>query len=201
VVRGREQKKGNKLNVMTSIRRAEGGETLKRILLIHVRRYPGLQPQDVYKLIYQAAMGCEHAVQDVAEARSWLEREVRGLREGPKEPAVDPIAPDGRIVRINLRPYLAERGDLNRLSTAFVQTATRFKGSMDVFQRYLSYAEEMAVAKELAFSSNTLKGFLAKREAEGYPAVHHSDIYRQSYRPAYRVVYYEFLLESNTAEV
>ena len=79
-------------------------EALKRVLLIHVQRYPRLRPQDLYKLIYQAAMGCEHAVQNVAEARSWLESEVKSLRKGPEEPAIDPIAPDGRIVRINLRP-------------------------------------------------------------------------------------------------
>ena len=182
----------------TSIKAAEEGQALQRILLRHVQRYPGLRPQDLYKLLYQAAMGCEHAVQDVAEARTWLEREVRRLHEGPQEPTVDPIAPDGRIVRINVRPYLAKRGDLDRLFAAFIQTAAEFTGSLDVLQRYLSHTEEMEVAGELPFSSNTLKGFFAKREAEGFPAVHHSDAYRRSYRPAYRVVCYDFLPESDT---
>ena len=182
----------------TSIKAAEERQALKRILLGHVQRYPGLRPQDLYKLLYQAAMGCEHAVQDVAEARTWLEREVRRLHEGPQEPTVDPIAPDGRIVRINVRPYLAKRGDLDRLFAAFIQTAAEFMGSLDVLQRYLSHTEEMEVAGELPFSSNTLKGFFAKREAEGFPAVHHSDAYRRSYRPAYRIVCYDFLPESDT---
>ena len=89
-----------------------------------------------------------------------------GLREGPKEPAAEPIAPDGRIVRVNLRPYLTEQGDLDRLFRAFIQTAAKRIGSLDVFQRYLTYAEEMAVAGELPFSSNTLQSFFAKKEAE-----------------------------------
>jgi len=184
----------------TFIKGAEEREALKRILLGHVQRYPGLRPQDLYKLLYQAAMGSEHAVQDVAEARSWLEREVRGLHEGPKEPAVDPIAPDGRIVRINVRPYLAAQGELDRLFAAFIQTAAEFTGSLDVFQRYLSHTEEMAAAGTLPFSSLELKRFLAKRETEGFPTVHHSDTYRRSYRPSYRVVCYDFLLDPDTAE-
>ena len=180
---------------------AEEKEAFERIILGHVQRYPGLQPQDLYKLIYQAAMGCEHAVQDAAEARSGLEKEVKGLRGGPKEPAKDPIAPDARIVRINLRPYFAERGDLERLFRAFIQTASKFVGSMESFRRYISYAEEMAVLGKLPLSSNIVKRFFIKMETERFPAVHHSDIYRQSYRPAYRVVCGDFLLESDTTGV
>jgi hypothetical protein len=176
-------------------------EALKRVVLIHVQRYPELRPQDLYKLIYQGAMGSEHAVQNVSEARAWLDNEVKGLRKGPEEPAIDPIAPDGRIVRINLRPYLGEGGDLKRLFRAFIQTAAKFMGRSDLFQRGIYCAEEMAVAGELPFSADILKSFLAKRKAEGFPAVHHSDIYRQSYRPAYRVVCYDFLLVSDRTEV
>ena len=38
----------------------------KQILAAHVKRYPRLEIQDLYKLVYQGAMGSEHAVSDPA---------------------------------------------------------------------------------------------------------------------------------------
>ena len=42
----------------------------RRILSDQVVRYPWLEVQDLYKLIYQAGMGSEHACQDIVAART-----------------------------------------------------------------------------------------------------------------------------------
>jgi hypothetical protein len=167
-----------------------------RILVHHVARYPRLEVQDLYKLIFQASFGSEHAVADCEAARGGLEREIRALLHGSDEPLVDPIAPDGRLVRINLRPYLAARGDLAALLRAFVRTARQYHGAEATLQRYWSIVEQLAATGLLPFARAELQQFFAKMQAQGFPAVHHSAAYTTAYHPAYRLALYEFLAQT-----
>jgi len=166
--------------------------SFRRILAEQVARYPRLEPQDLYKLIYQAAMGSEHAVSDTDMARAWLECELEALADGPVEPAVEAISPDGRVVRINLRPYFAAKGDRSALIAAIVRTANEYKGTEARLRRYWSYAERMAVDGELPFTYVVLERFFAQVQEQGFAAVHHSTTYGSAYHPAYRVIVYEF---------
>ncbi len=166
----------------------------RQIVLDHLFRYPGLQIQDLYKLIHQAAMASEHADQDIAGARDWLERELNSLGEGPEEPAVDPISPDGGIVRVNLRPYIAAGGDPSALLAAFIRTADEHQGTLANLRRFWSYAEGMAAEGQLPFAPTELEGFFSKMEADRFPAVHHSEAYKATYHPVYRVIVREFLV-------
>ncbi len=130
---------------------------------------------------------------DVTQVRNRLEQEVKALAEGPVEPVVDSISADGRVVRINLRPYVAEGGNLVALLGAFIQTAAEFKGSEAQLRQYWTHAEWMAQERMIGFAVGELQGFFAEMEAQGFPAVRHSAAYRRAYRPAYRVIVYEFL--------
>lgn len=167
--------------------------SFRRILAEQVARYPRLEPQDLHKLIYQAAMGSEHAVSDNDMARTWLEHELEALADGPVEPVVETISPDGRLVRINLRPYLAAKDDRSALITAIVRTANEYKGTEARLKRYWSYAERMATDGELPFNCSALERFFAQMQEQGFPAVHHSTTYASAYHPAYRVIVYQFL--------
>ena len=84
---------------------------LHHILVDQIARYPQMEIQDFYKLQYQAVMGSEHAISSLDAARTWLKRELENLTEGPDEPAVDVISPEGNIVRVNLRPFIQSGGD------------------------------------------------------------------------------------------
>jgi hypothetical protein len=168
-------------------------DALRQILAGHMARYPRLEVRDLYKLVYQGAMGSEHAASDVAQARNRLEQEIKALGEGPVEPVVDPISANGRVVRISLRPYVAKGGDLAALLAAFIQTADEFEGSETRLRQYWTYAERMAREGMSGFAVGELQGFFAEMEAQGFPAVHHSTGYKRAYRPAYRVIVYEFL--------
>jgi len=167
--------------------------TFRQIITCQMMRYPRMKVQDLYKLIHQAAMGSEHAISSVDAARSWLEREVMELGEGPEEPVEDVISPDGQIVRINLRPYLGSGGALPALLDAFIQTANEYRGTAQKLRLYGSYAQRMAEEGELPFERAELASFFDRMEAEGFPAVHHSSAYDEAYHPAYRVIFYEHL--------
>ena len=170
------------------------GETaLRHILGGQIRRYPQMQPVDLYKLLHQGSLGSEHAVPDEAAVRAWLERELAGLGDGPEEPEIDPISPGGEIVRVHLRPYLAAGGDPERLLEAFVCTAREFVGSKEQLRSWGEAAERMAQEGLLPFAPDELGRLLRDGEELGFPAAHHSRLYQELYRPAYRVVAALFL--------
>ena len=169
-------------------------KSFRRILAAHTNRYPELEIQDLYKLMYQAVMGSEHAVSDTTEARIWLERELKTLTEGPVEPVIETISGEGRIARVNLRPYLAAKGNVDALIDAFVRTGDEHRGARAGLKRYCSYLEGAANVGSLPFTLNALRGFFVRMEAQGFPGVHHSTTYRASYSPAYRVIVLDFLV-------
>ena len=74
------------------------------LLSEHQRRYPVIEAQNAYKLIYQVTCGPGHAVTDRTAAGHWLKTEVLNLNEPHPEPIVDSINPDGSLVRALLVP-------------------------------------------------------------------------------------------------
>lgn len=175
-------------NAKKSVSKNEERE-IQNILKEHQRRYPKMQIEDVYKLLHQAALGSEHAVSSEEGAFSWMQNEVAKLSSVEiKEPLIDPIAPDRKIVRVHLRPYIEKKGDLKFLNKAFVQTANTFQGSKEALKRYLDYAIALAEKKDLPFDAQEMKKFFAEKAAANYPAVHHSKTFNENYSPAYRVV-------------
>jgi hypothetical protein len=158
------------------------------ILLEHLKRYPLMEVQDLYKLTYQAALGCEHAVVDLEQAHGWLQAELTGLPVGPDEPLIDFISPDGCIARIHLRPFMVYGGDMLQLSRVFLQSAGQYHGTVKLLQKYYQAAIDLSREDRLPFRSHELLGFLSEMEGEGFPAVHHSTTFEGAYKPAYRVI-------------
>jgi len=142
--------------------------------------------QDAYKLIHQASLGAGHAVASLEMARQWIQRELAEMGDGPAEPVLDPISPDGEIVRIHLRPYAARGGDPEALLTAFFRTANEFTGKIQTLKDGL---EILAGLRQ--FPAVEMHEFAQTIRAQGYPAVHHSPEYSRLYRPAYRVIWRE----------
>lgn len=156
------------------------------ILQSHFDRYPEMQIQDIYKLIHQAALGSEHAVTDRHAACLWLEREIMQLGDNNSEPMIDPISADGLIVRVHLRPFLAQNANLEALLTAFIRTANEYHGDEQTLKKYWDIATCSGI-----FPRAAMEDFI--QSMQGYPAVHHSAIYTQRYRPAYRVILQKYL--------
>lgn len=173
-------------------------EGITRLLTDHLARYPRMTVQDVYKLLFQVAMGAEHAVSDVESAGRWLRHEWQGLGEGPDEPLSDPLSLDGSLVRLHLRPYVAAQGDPNTLLDAFVRTAREYHGSVHILQHYWHIANRLATAGLLPYPPAALQEFFTAMQARAFPAVHHSAAYTHAYRPAYRVIRHDFLIRRET---
>ena len=160
----------------------------QQVLLAHAERYPAWQAQDVYKLAHQAAMGSEHAGTDREHARAWLEEEISMLPAGIDEPLLDPISPDGNILRVHLRPFLRRGLPPELLLEAFLKTATGYKGSINTLKEYLVQVIEMADQSKININLSDLVEVIRVMQTKGFAAAHHSDAYELAYTPAYRVI-------------
>ncbi len=166
---------------------------MQSVLARHAKRYPAWGLDDVYKLVFQAATGSEHAGTDEVLARAGLARELAEMGPGPDEPLVDPIAGDGSIVRIHLRPFLRRGLDPEALLQAFLRTAREFGGSPKMIESGLREAARLAREGALAFPEADVDSLIVRMRAVGFPAVHHTDAFTSQYRPAYRVIASTFL--------
>ena len=158
--------------------------------LAQARAEPEVRVADAYKWLVHATRGGEHAVASAFAARQWLDQEWATLGPPqPDEPLWVPLADDGRIGRLNLRPYRAQGGAPEPLLAAFLASAESFDASPARFraawnalgralkqnpQGYLTYSDWRRLDREM--------------RAQGYPALHHSPEYEQARHPAYRVL-------------
>ena len=172
---------------------------MEQVLQFHFDRYPKMQPDDLYKLLHQAAMGSEHAIPNREAASQWMDRELAMLQQSgaasPDEALYEPLSPDGRLVRVNLRPHLQAGGGTDLLLDAFVRTGEEFSGDPLALESYCERAVELARQGSLPFPHKKLEAHFAMLKREGYPVVHHSKSYADAYRPAYRVVLRDLLTE------
>ena len=165
------------------------------ILYENAARYPQMQIVDLYKLLYQAALGSEHAVRDEQAVCDWLERELAEMGAGPDDPLFDPLSPDGQILRLHLRPYLRAGKNPDTLLQAFIRTANEWHGSPEKLKQYGATAAQVAQAGIGSIRREEIEAYFAKMEVQGFPAMHHSAVYKRLYRPAYRLVARQFLEE------
>lgn len=161
----------------------------RRALDAYWTEYPNAEAADLYKFAHQGIMGSEHAVSDTASVAAWMRREVASLsahREPPphRAPLVEPLPPDGRFVRVHLRPYLARKADPSRLVREFVATANGPRGDTAQFACAEKALKQLASHREV---SATL-ALIAERRRTGFDAAHHSKAFESAYAPAYRVI-------------
>jgi len=161
---------------------------LRGIILGQVARHPQMAPEDLFKLLHQAAMGSEHAMADSAGVRAWMVSELATMGEGTAEPMVDTIAPGGRVVRVHLRPWVAAGRSTDSLLRAFVATARAVPQDTLMLVRYLAVADSMVAEGKLPFTVEPWRALVATARTGGFQALHHSPAYEAAYHPAYRVV-------------
>ena len=163
-----------------------------RVFRQHFERYPLMQLEDFYKLVHQAHFGPGHMVPDAAVAAAGLMNEAKDLGDGPVEPMFDPITPNGSVVRVHLRPYLAYGGSLDQLAGSFIRTANSFRGSGDELMECWGLVVALATEGLIPFSREEATRVWQIVQTNRFPAVHHSPTFQQAYHPAYRVIAKEF---------
>lgn len=159
---------------------------MKPVLLAHARRYPLMAPRDAVKLLYQSEFGGGHLIRDEEACLRRLQQEYAATPQNSNIPLLEEIG--SGIVRIHLGALDAARLTAAELGQLFLRSAAEHRGSMDTFQEKLGLLRELTREGRMPFSPEELDLYLTAYEKEGFPAVSHSEGYRNAYHPAYRII-------------
>jgi len=152
-------------------------------LLAHGQKYPNMQPRDAVKLAYQSEFGGGHMISDPQKSLAFLQRELAAVAPCACQLA-EPIG--GGKVRLHLAAFGALSPEL--VNRVFVASANRAGGTQTGLEEKISCIVALCTEGAFAFSVAELESYLADYRAQGCPAVSHSEIYRDTYHPAYRVI-------------
>lgn len=161
-----------------------------KIIEQHQQRYPRMEIADVYKLILQSTQGVEHLLHDTVAAKKYLFDEFRHIdtTEFMSEALVDPLDSDSMFVRINLRPYRRQGGDVQQLWQAMWTTASASSTDKATFIETWSAVRKKLSKPPFSWSEADVRQFDERMTKLQYPVIHHSEAYARTYKPAYRVV-------------
>ncbi|HHY10541.1 MAG TPA: hypothetical protein GX528_08250 [Firmicutes bacterium] len=158
----------------------------KDIILKHYARYPKLEIVDLVKLAYQAEFAGGHFIADEKAALKRLEKEYHSLQVAGRGPLFEAIG--GGLFRLHLAPLASCGVALATVNRFFVNTAQNWRGEETGLAAKLAVMLECCRQGLLPFEPAKLAAYLEEYNKRGFPPVSHSEVYRSTYFPAYRVV-------------
>lgn len=160
----------------------------KKALCRHCEEYPKLQLADLHKYIYQSACGCEHLLSDEEKIIEYIKEEAANCRSHLGEPTE---ALDGAYCRVHL-DWLKKGLSPGTLGKLFVLSACHEENGMRVLEEKLEALLELISEGKLPFVYKEARDAADNWKKQGYPACRHSEVFREHYGPAYRVIKKEY---------
>ncbi|UCG44219.1 MAG: hypothetical protein JSU73_06335 [candidate division WOR-3 bacterium] len=170
---------------------------MRRVLDWHFERYPLMRAQDVYKLVHQGVFGPGHIIKSEEKARQVLEQEFSEVRSRccmQAVESVEPLSPSGDLIRVNLETLREVDTAVELVLKVLVESAAAVRADPGTMSKRLQQALEWC-GDHLPGQADDLRQLADTAEADGFPALHHSEVYLTAYRPAYRVVRKELWAE------
>lgn len=157
----------------------------KDYLLAQMKLHPSFQPRDIVKQAYQAAYGAEHLLTDTKMAYQYFMKEYNEVEED-SSPLYEQIAPN--VFRVNLSGWKKTKMPPEWLVKMFVLSSGIPGGGSDAFEDYLRQADDLVISEKTLVSPESWRSFIVEYRSGPMGAVHHSTVYHDTERPAYRVV-------------
>ena len=155
----------------------------REILLENCRHYPKLRGRDLIKLLYQYSFGCEHLAADEKTVLARIISEAESIRNGTPE-AVEAL---GDYCRVGLS-YLDCGLSAETLARIFCLSARPDEDGEKKLRRGIEIITDLAESGLLPTSHDEWSAALYEWKSANYPAVRHSEEYREAYAPTYRVI-------------
>ncbi len=161
--------------------RIKCAEQMKKILCAQQKRRPLMNEEDVVKLVFQGMLGVGHLIPSEEQALEQLRAEMSGLAPDADEPLTEKVSP--QWFRLNLRAAKAKGLAEADIACMFCRSAGR---------------EPLAFTRQNVYNfcvkldgSDRMKA-AAEKVLDGSRLPAHSEQYREAYRPAYRVLHFDF---------
>ena len=161
---------------------------IRDFLRAHCARYPELALQDVFKALYQSAFGCEHLIADPSAAADYIRAEA--ARSGDRISELVELL-GGDYCRVHLG-ILQDGLSAETFARLFALSVRHEECGREKLEAMLTALQTMADAGELPFSAQETAEAVETWRRDGFPPLHHSEIFRQNYAPAYRVLRRDF---------
>lgn len=164
-------------------------EKTKELIIKHYQKYPKLQITDIFKYLFQSSFGCEHLSPEEKTAANYIRMEY-SQSKNTDTATVDEL--DGAYSRV---PLSCLNGELTpeTLAKLFCYSAkTEKEGKKELLDK-ISVVRELINDGRLPFSTDEFITALDRWSGDGYQAVHHSEVFRAEYTPAYRVISNEYV--------
>lgn len=159
---------------------------MEDVLLSQLSSHPHSTAQDLIKLLYQMEFGCEHLIRDQKTAAKRLFDEMdQNAAPLPGEPLYESIG-EG-LCRLNLRPA-AFKLSREEILSLFCGCAAEKRGAKEHFLRRVREAISLSEDDRIPIDPAEIEIFMAGYDEKRCAPVHHSDLYRESYQPSYRLV-------------
>lgn len=159
-------------------------DNTRRLLTEHYKKYPKMLIVDIFKFLHQSAFGCEHLVTSLNDAKARITEEAKTLRADGN---CDIEMLDGEYCRVPLA-VIKTKADIDTLANAFYLSAKKEPDGATSLESKLNIAKELIQSGTLPFDMAEFETQVALWKEQGYPAVRHSEVFRQEYAPAYRVI-------------
>jgi len=164
----------------------------KKLVLTQMQKYPNCQPRDIYKALYQSEFGGGHFILSRRHALDLLNLEIEHLADRGR--MIEWLEPIGMLFsRIHLDCIKQLGLSVQTLFQLFLLSSRYSSGDKDAFWRKLLYVYELCKTGELPFDTTDVMRQLEHLKREDFPSVHHTEAFKQSYHPAYRVIRKEYV--------
>ena len=161
---------------------------IQDFLRAHCARYPKLALQDIFKALYQSAFGCEHLIADPSAAADYIRAEAAQSEDNADE-LVEPLG--GDYCRVHLG-VLQDGLNAETFARLFALSARHEECGREKLEAMLTALQTMADAGGLPFSAQETAEAVEMWRKDGFPPLHHSEVFRKDYVPAYRVLRRDF---------
>lgn len=164
-------------------------EAVRTMCIELIDRYPVATLQDVYKTCYQDFFGAEHLMRDTAAARQYLHSELEQCREQDLSamPLREPTGFRHRFVRMNLLNIINGSITEEELLQLFIDAAGKDNAVHDNWASEWRLIETIALDVHPDWRDEELQAEL-RTAADLQAAVRHSDVFRDTYHPHYRII-------------
>lgn len=164
-------------------------KTISKIVKQELERYPEQRLVDVYKTFFQGFFGPAHLIADANAARNYIERELAQANDF-EDYDYQPLPPNGKFVRANLKLVKAGKISVDDLTDAFVKSAKPVSDKdiqkwKKIWPRILAEIEKQnPKMQNFQQDKDYINALLAKNQY----VVHHSEEFVAKYYPHYRVI-------------
>ena len=167
----------------------ENTNNTRELLVSHYNAYPRLEVADIFKFIFQSAFGCEHLVSSEERALNYIKEELKRV-SADEAPRVDKL--DGNYSRVYLS-CLNDEVTPEVMAKYFCLSAKIEPDGKEKLLEKIAVARELILDGTIALSLSVFDELHERWREAGYPAIHHSETFREAYHPAYRVIANEYL--------